>query len=152
LTEKIKKIPFILRKATKTIQFKTLYLNLLQASATISIILGTVVSALGLYSLASGPGVTFTIATKKPLTINPILAGLLTTLLGIILTFEGTDLVKVHFETSKIIFLCIISGYLTLNIPALLIGFGYSLFAGISAVVFGYLWIVTVILWLQRGE
>jgi mannose/fructose/N-acetylgalactosamine-specific phosphotransferase system component IID len=148
----MKKIFSIMRKVPKAIKFETIYLNLLRGLTIISVILGTVVSALGFYGLATGSGVTFVIGTEKPLTVNPTLAGLLTTLLGIILTFEGIYLVKAHFETSKIIFICILFGYLTLNIPALLLGLGYSLFAGIFAVVFGYLWVVTVILWLQRGE
>lgn len=150
--QKIKNIHPILKEIPKVIDFKTLYLNLLQGLSIISIIFGVSMSALGFYSLASGQGISFTIETKKPLHIDPIWASLLTSLSGMILTFEGTNLVKTHFETSRIIFYSIGFGYLALNIPAILLGFGYNLFAGLTAVIFGYLWLVTVILWLQRGE
>jgi|Deesub1362B_J571_1020462.scaffolds.fasta_scaffold00352_10 hypothetical protein len=150
--EKIKTVPSILKEISKNIDTKNLYLNLLQGVSITSIIFGALISALGLYSLASGHGISFIIENKKPLAIDPILAGLLTSLSGIILAFEGTGLMKAYFETSTIITISIIFGYLTLNIPATLLGLGYSLFGSITAVVFGYLWCITVILWLQRGE
>jgi hypothetical protein len=130
---------------------KTTYLNLIQAGVGISILLGTVFSALGLYGLATGKGIAFTVGAGT-VSLDPLLSALLTTITGIMLTFEGTALLRVSLQASRLIVFSITLGYLTINIPAILLGLNYSLAAGVSAIIFGYLWLITVIAWLQRGE
>jgi hypothetical protein len=130
---------------------KTTYLNLIQAGVGISILLGTVFSALGLYGLATGKGIAFTVGAGT-VSLDPLLSALLTTITGIMLTFEGVALLRVSLQASRLIIFSITLGYLTINIPAILLGLNYSLAAGVSAIIFGYLWLITVIAWLQRGE
>jgi hypothetical protein len=139
------------KKISKTASSRNWYLNAMQAGAGLSILLGTLISALGFYGLALGKGITFAV-TGETISIDPVLAGMLISLAGILLTFEGIALVKINLETSRLIIFSIVLGYCTLNIPAILLGFGHGLLAGISALIFGYLWLVTVFAWLQRGE
>lgn len=144
----ILQLPKYFRKITLS---RRSYLNAMQVGASLSIVLGTLVSALGFYGLASGKGITFAVSDGT-MSIDPFLSGVLVALAGILLTFEGIALVKVNLETSQLIIFSIVLGYCTLNIPAILLGFGHSLLAGIFAIIFGYLWLVTILAWLQRGE
>jgi len=77
---------------------------------------------------------------------------MLTTIAGVMLTFEGILLIRFSLQISRLIIFSIILGYFTLNVPAILLGLSYSLAAGIAAIIFGYLWLITVLAWLQRGE
>ncbi|MGQ9624171.1 MAG: hypothetical protein ACUVUF_04305 [Candidatus Bathycorpusculaceae bacterium] len=147
----ISRLPGYLKKISKTISSRNLYVNSIQAGGGLSILLGTLISALGFHGLATGKGVTFAV-TGGAISIDPILAGMLITLAGILLTFEGVALLKINIETSRLVVSLIVLGYCALNVPAILLGLGYSLFAGIFAIVFGYLWLVMVLAWLQRGE
>lgn len=139
------------KKIFRTASSRNWYLNAMQAGAGLSILLGTLISALGFYGLAFGKGITFAV-TGGTISIDPVFAGILTSLVGVLLTFEGIALVKISMETSRLIIFSIVLGYCTLNIPAILLGFGHSLLAGVFALIFGYLWLVTVLAWLQRGE
>ncbi|MDI6846733.1 MAG: hypothetical protein QMD23_01155 [Candidatus Bathyarchaeia archaeon] len=144
----ISQLPRYFKKVTPS---RSSYLNAMQALVSLSIVLGTLISALGFYGLASGKGITFAV-TDGTINIDPALAGMLISLAGILLTFEGVALVKVSLETSQLIIFSIVLGYCTLNIPAILLGVGHSLLAGILAIIFGYFWLITVFAWLQRGE
>jgi hypothetical protein len=139
------------KKILKTTSPRNLYFNSIQASAGLSILLGTLINALGFYGLASGKGITFAV-TGGIISIDPVLAGILISLAGLLLTIEGVALVKISIEASRLIIFSIVLGYCSLNVPAILLGLGQSLLAGIFAIVFGYLWLVTVLAWLQRGE
>lgn len=145
---------------SKTAKFKKIkkislprstYLNLIQGGVSLSILLGTVSSALGLYGLATGKGIAFTVEHGK-ISFDPVLSGLLTTVVGVMLTFEGIALMRASLQVSRLIVFSIILGYCVLNIPAILLGLNYSLAAGVAAIIFGYLWLVTIVAWLQRGE
>jgi hypothetical protein len=140
-----------LKKIKKTSFSRSTYSNLIQAGVGISILLGTVFSALGLYGLATGKGIVFTVGAGT-ISFDPFLSALLTTIVGIMLTFEGTALMRVSLQSSRLIIFSIILGYFTINIPAILLGLNYSLAAGVSAIIFGYLWLITILAWLQRGE
>jgi hypothetical protein len=136
----------------KKISFsRSTYSNLIQAGVGISIVLGTVFSALGLYGLATGKGIVFAVGAGT-MSFDPFLSALLTTIAGIMLTFEGTALMRVSLQASRLIIFSIILGYFTINIPAILLGLNYSLASGVSAIIFGYLWLITILAWLQRGE
>lgn len=147
LTLKLAKIKSI----KKISPSRSTYINLIQAGAGISILLGAVLSALGLYGLATGKGIVFSVGPGT-ISFDPFLSGLLTTIAGIMLTFEGIALMRVSLQISRLIISSIILGYCTLIIPAILLGLSYGLAAGISAMIFGYLWLVTILAWLQRGE
>jgi len=147
----ISQLPNYFKKLSKTVSSKNLYLNSIQAGGGLSIFLGTLFSALGFFGLATGKGITFTVASGT-INVDPILASIISSITGIILTFEGIALLKTSLEISRLIVLSMISGYCALNVPAILLGLGYNLFAGIFAIVFGYIWLVTVVAWLQRGE
>lgn len=142
---------------------RSVYLNLIQAGIGVSIFLGVVSSALGWYGLATGKGIIFTVepgpisidpSTVKtgPISIDPVLSSLLTVVIGSMLTFEGIFLTRAILRVPRLTIFSIVLGYCSLNIPAILLGLNYSLAAGISAIIFGYLWLVTVLAWLQRGE
>ncbi|MEM3730938.1 MAG: hypothetical protein QXG27_01740 [Candidatus Bathyarchaeia archaeon] len=141
----------LVKKISKVTSSRSFYLNIMQAGGGISIILGTLISALGFYGLASGKGINFVVADGI-MGMDPLLAGALISLVGVLLTFEGAALVKINVESFRLVFYAVVLGYCTLNVPAILLGFGYSLIAGIFAIVFGYLWLAAVLAWLQRGE
>ncbi len=147
LTLKIAKI----KRIKKFSLSRSTYINLIQAGIGVSILLGTVISALGFYGLATGKGIVFS-AGAGTISFDPIISGLLTTIAGVMLTFEGIALMKANLQVSRLIVFSITLGYCTLNIPAILIGLDYSLAAGIASIIFGYLWLVTILAWLQRGE
>ncbi|MEM2518548.1 MAG: hypothetical protein QXO49_06320, partial [Candidatus Bathyarchaeia archaeon] len=86
------------------------------------------------------------------ISFDPVLSGLLTTIVGVLLTFEGIILMRVSLQVSRLIVFSIILGYCALNVPAILLGLNYSLAAGVAAIIFGYLWLITILAWLQRGE
>ncbi|MEM3054912.1 MAG: hypothetical protein QXM52_04325 [Candidatus Bathyarchaeia archaeon] len=147
LTSKIAKI----KRVKKFSLSRSTYINLIQAGIGLSIVLGTAISALGFYGLATGKGIVFS-AGAGTISFDPIVSGLLTTIAGVMLTFEGIALMKANIEVSRLIIFSIILGYCTLNIPAILLGLDHSLAAGIAAIIFGYLWLITILAWLQRGE
>lgn len=147
LTSKIAKI----RRIKKISPSRSTYLNLIQAGIGLSILLGTAVSALGFYGLATGKGIVFTVGAGT-ISFDPVLSGLLTTIAGVLLTFEGIALMRISLQVSRLIVFSIILGYCALNVPAILLGLNYSLAAGIAAIIFGYLWLITILAWLQRGE
>ncbi|MEM1551499.1 MAG: hypothetical protein QXH03_02370 [Candidatus Bathyarchaeia archaeon] len=147
LISKIAKI-----KSIKKISLsRSTYLNLIQAGIGLSILFGTAVSALGFYGLATGKGIVFTVGAGT-ISFDPVLSGLLTTIVGVLLTFEGIILMRVSLQVSRLIVFSIILGYCALNVPAILLGLNYSLAAGVAAIIFGYLWLITILAWLQRGE
>jgi hypothetical protein len=150
LTSKISKISKInwIKKISLS---KSTYLNLIQAGIGLSILLGTALSALGFYGLATGRGIVFTVGAGT-ISFDPVLSGLLTIIVGVLLTFEGLALIRISLQVSRLIIFSIILGYCALNIPAILLGLNYSLAAGIAAMIFGYLWLITILSWLQRGE
>ncbi|MEM3725900.1 MAG: hypothetical protein QXZ02_06225 [Candidatus Bathyarchaeia archaeon] len=150
-SKSILQLPSYFKKLSKNISSKNLYLSSIQAGGILSILLGILFSALGFFGLATGKGITFAVASGT-ISIDPILASITSSIAGIILTFEGIALLKVNFEISRLIIFSIVSGYCTLNVPAILLGLNYGLFAGIFAIVFGYLWLVAILAWLQRGE
>ena len=147
LTPKLAK----LKRFKKISLSRSTYINLIQAGAGISILLGSVSSALGLYGLATGKGIVFTVGPGT-ISFDPLLSSMLTTVAGVMLTFEGILLIRFSLQISRLIIFSIILGYFTLNVPAILLGLSYSLAAGIAAIIFGYLWLITVLAWLQRGE
>lgn len=147
LTSKIAKI----KRIKKISPSRSTYLNLIQAGIGLSILLGTAVSALGFYGLATGKGIVFTVGAGT-ISFDPVLSGLLTTIAGVLLTFEGIALMRISLQVSRLIVFSIILGYCALNVPAILLGLNYSLAAGIAAIIFGYLWLITILAWLQRGE
>jgi hypothetical protein len=124
---------------------------LIQGGIGLSILLGTALSALGFYGLATGRGIVFTVGAGT-ISFDPFLSGLLTIVTGVLLTFEGIALMRISLQVSRLIIFSIILGYCTINIPAILLGLNYSLAAGIAAMIFGYLWLITILAWLQRGE
>lgn len=127
------------------------YLNFIQAGVGLSIFLGVVSSALGWYGLATGKGIVFTVGAGT-ISFDPVLSGLLTVVVGVMLTFEGIALIRTILQVSRLIIFSIVLGYCSLNIPAILLGLNYSLAAGVSAIIFGYLWLITILAWLRRGE
>jgi len=147
LTSKISKI----KKIKKISLPRGTYLNLIQGGIGLSILLGTALSALGFYGLATGRGIVFTVGAGT-ISFDPFLSGLLTIVAGVLLTFEGIALMRISLQVSRLIIFSIILGYCTLNIPAILLGLNYSLAAGIAAMIFGYLLLITILSWLQRGE
>jgi len=147
LTSKISKINWIKKISLS----KSTYLNLIQAGIGLSILLGTALSALGFYGLATGRGIVFTVGAGT-ISFDPVLSGLLTIIVGVLLTFEGLALIRISLQVSRLIIFSIILGYCALNIPAILLGLNYSLAASIAAMIFGYLWLITILSWLQRGE
>lgn len=140
-----------IRKIKKFSLSRSTYLNLVQAGIGLSILLGTAISALGFYGLSTGKGVAFSVGAGT-ISFDPITSGLLTTMAGVMLTFEGIALMRASLQVSRLIIFSIILGYFTLNIPAILIGLNHNLAAGVSAIIFGYLWLITILAWLQRGE
>jgi len=104
---------------------------------------------LGFYALAAQEGITFSVGR---LIFDPILVGFLFIIAGILLTFEGIIVASVILKISRLSIISIIFGFCSLNVPAIFLGFGYILVAGIFAVIFGFLWLITVLAWLQRGE
>jgi len=147
LTSKISKI----KKIKKISLPRGTYLNLIQGGIGLSILLGTALSALGFYGLATGRGIVFTVGAGT-ISFDPFLSCLLTIVAGVLLTFEGIALMRISLQVSRLIIFSIILGYCALNIPAILLGLNYSLAAGIAAMIFGYLWLITILAWLQRGE
>jgi len=147
LTSKISKVNWIKKISLS----KSTYLNLIQAGIGLSILLGTALSALGFYGLATGRGIVFTVGAGT-ISFDPVLSGLLTIIVGVLLTFEGLALIRISLQVSRLIIFSIILGYCALNIPAILLGLNYSLAASIAAMIFGYLWLITILSWLQRGE
>jgi hypothetical protein len=147
LTSKISKI----KRIKKISLSRSTYLNLIQGGIGLSILLGTALSALGFYGLATGRGIVFTVGAGT-ISFDPFLSGLLTIVTGVLLTFEGIALMRISLQVSRLIIFSIILGYCTINIPAILLGLNYSLAAGIAAMIFGYLWLITILAWLQRGE
>jgi len=147
LTSKISKI----KRIKKISLSRSTYLNLIQGGIGLSILLGTALSALGFYGLATGRGIVFTVGAGT-ISFDPFLSGLLTIVTGVLLTFEGIALMRISLQVSRLIIFSIILGYCALNIPAILLGLNYSLAAGIAAMIFGYLWLITILAWLQRGE
>ena len=147
LTSKIAKI----KRIKKFSLSRSTYINFIQAGIGLSILLGTVISALGFYGLATGKGIVFSVGTGT-ISFDPIVSGLLTTITGVVLMFEGMALMKASLQVSRLIIFSMILGYCTINIPAILLGLDYSLAAGVAAIIFGYLWLITILAWLQRGE
>ncbi len=147
LTSKISKI----KRIKKISLSRSTYLNLIQAGIGLSILLGTALSALGFFGLATGRGIVFTVGAGT-ISFDPVLSGLLTIIVGALLTFEGIALMRISLQVSRLTVFSIILGYCALNIPAILLGLNHSLAAGIAAIIFGYLWLITILAWLQRGE
>jgi hypothetical protein len=129
---------------------RQLYEKLIQFVGTATILLGIVISAIGLYGLSSGIGVT--LAVGRMISLAASLGGIITSFVGLLLLLEGIALVYVSLKLPRLVILSVILGFLSLNIPAILIGVGYSLAAGIAGIVFGYCWLVTIFVWLLRGE
>ncbi|MEM2806747.1 MAG: hypothetical protein QXK86_07880 [Candidatus Bathyarchaeia archaeon] len=147
LSSKIVKI----RKIKRISISRSTYLNLAQAGIGLSIFLGVISSAVGWYGIATGKGIIFN-AGAGTISFDPILTGLLTVVIGGMLTFEGIVLMRIILQVPRLIILSVVFGYCTLNIPAILLGLNHGLAAGVFAIIFGYLWLITVLAWLQRGE
>jgi hypothetical protein len=142
---------FVLRLLGAMQVSRKLYEELIQSVGTLTIFFGMVISAMGLYGFVSGGGITFAVSGGV-ISLPTFLASVLTSLAGILLLVEGIALIYVSFKPPRLIILSVVFGFFALNIPAILIGMGYSLAAGIAAIVFGYCWLVTVFVWLLRGE
>jgi len=138
------------KRISQTIFSTKVYLNTVQFFGGLSVLLGSIMSTLGFYGLAT-EGVTFTIG-HETIGFDPFLAGFLLVIVGELLTFEGIIILKALLKISRLSIISIIFGFCSLNIPAIFLGFGYSLVAGVFAVIFGFLWLITVLAWLQRGE
>lgn len=141
----------VLSKYFKTISSAKVYLGIMQFFSVLSILLGSIISMLSFYGLAIGNGITLS-AGPGTISLDPLLAGFLLEIAGILLAFEGIMVLKTVLKVSQLSIISILFGYCSLNIPAIFLGFGYSLIAGAFAVVFGFLWLITVLAWLQRGE
>lgn len=127
------------------------HLATIQFFAGLSVLLGSIISMLSFYGLATGKGLTFTVGYGT-INLNPFLAGFLLEIAGILLTFEGIMVLKTMFRISELAIVSIFFGFCSINVPAIFLGFGYSLVAGVFALIFGFLWLITVLAWLQRGE
>ncbi len=141
---------FIIKLLGSVEASRRLYEILVQFVGTVTILLGVVISAIGLYGLASGTGITF--AVSGVISFSASLGSVITSFVGLLLLLEGIAIVYTSLKLPRLIIFSVILGFLSLNIPAVLIGAGYSLAAGIAAIVFGYCWLVTIFVWLLRGE
>lgn len=141
---------FILRLLGSREVSRKLYEEFIQFVGTATILFGIAISAMGLYGLASGVGVTF--AVGGAISFSTFLGGIIASFVGLLLLFEGLALIYVNFKPPRLIILSVVLGFLSLNVPAILIGVGYSLAGGVVAIVFGYCWLVTLFAWLLRGE
>lgn len=152
MTEHIRSAIFkCIKRVSQTVSSTKVYFATIQFFAGTSILLGTILSAISFHGLAKGKGLPLTFGSET-ISLDPLLAGFLFEVAGILLTFEGIMIIKTIFKISQLNVTSIFLGFCCLNIPAIFIGFGYTLAAGVSAVVFGFLWLITVLAWLQRGE
>lgn len=141
----------IIKKISQTILSAKVYSNTIQFFGGLSLFLGIILSALGFYGLATEKGILFEVG-RGTISFDPTLAGVLSVLIGILLTVEGIMVLRVNFKISRLAIISLILGFCSLNVPAIFLGIGYSLVAGVFAIIFGYLWLITVLVWLQRGE
>jgi hypothetical protein len=144
-------LPAYFKKLLTTVSSTKLYSTFIQTVIFLSIVLGALISAVGFCGLVAKGVITSSI-NLNPVNIDPFSTSLIISLAGILLTFEGVALLRAFIETSQLIVLSIFLGYFALVISGILLGLGYRLFAGIAGAVLGYLWLITVLAWLQRGD
>jgi len=138
-----------LKRISQIIFSAKVYIGAIQCFGGLSILLGNVISMLGFYALAAQEGITFSVGR---LSLDPILVRFLFITAGILLTLEGIIVSKIVLKITRLSVISIIFGFCSLNVPAIFLGLGYTLVAGVFAVIFGFLWLITVLAWLQRGE
>jgi len=107
-----------------------------------ALLLGTVFTLVGAYGLAGGKGITFMSAEG---------AGLIFSIVGIIVLIGGIAMTHIGFKPSRPNFLFMVLGLCFLIVPLLLGGMGYTLVAAIVAIVFGYSFAAMLFYWLISG-
>jgi len=118
---------------------------LIQSGALLGILFGVFLSTVGVYEAVGGTG-----TIVMPLFEFEVdqVAGLVFTIVGVAALAGGIALCYIGFKLQRLNFVCIILGSCGLIIPSMIFGIGYTLAAGIVAIVLGYAWLATFFLWL----
>lgn len=118
--------------------------KLMKFGGIVAVLLGIVFTLAGAYGLAGGTGTAFTINERVVTAQEQSIVGVIVLLGGIALTYFG-------LKFSRQAILSIVLGLCSLIIPAILLGIGINLVAGV-VFVFSYSFVAMVFLWFARAR
>ncbi len=114
-------------------------------------LLGLFLSTVGAHEAAKETIMVVDLPPLLTVEVDQVL-GLVFSMVGIASLIGGIALCYVGFRLQRISVACIVLGSCGLAAPSMILGMGYSLTAGIAAIVIGYPWLATLLLWLMGGE
>ena len=115
-------------------------------------LLGLLLTAVGAHPAAAGTSIVIDVPPLPFVVEVDQVLGLVLSLVGIAFLVGGIALCYVGFKLQRLNVACIILGSCGLIIPSMTLGMGYNLVAGIAAIIIGYPWLATLLLWLTGGE
>jgi hypothetical protein len=122
-------------------------LRTLMRLGIVAIPLGVVLTALGMYGLVGGTGITFVINERV---ISAQEGGPIFSIVGIMLLIGGIATIYVGFKISLLTFISIVLGSCSLIVPAIFFGMRNNLVGGLTMIVSGYAFLATIFMWLTR--
>jgi hypothetical protein len=144
------------KKIMKSVRARVRARALKKSVGFVAIFLGTILSLAGAYGLAGGTVIKFTIGDKV---VSAQESGIIFSVVGIIVLLGGIVIAYIGLKSSRLITISSILGLCSLIIPAMLFGINYNLperatynlAIGIIAIVLGYSFLATILIWLKRG-
>lgn len=115
----------------------------MKLGGSVAILFGIVFTSAGAYGLAGGTGIRFTINERV---VSAQEGGMIFSIVGITVLFGGIAITYFALRFPQLTILSIVLGLCSLVIPAIFLGTGINLVAGI-VLVFSYSFVATVFLW-----
>jgi hypothetical protein len=124
---------------------------LIQGGGVLAMLLGLFLSTVGVHPATGGTSIEINLWPLSVVEVDQVV-GLVFSIVGIASLLGGIALCYVGFKLQRLNAACIILGSCGLIIPSMILGMGYNLAAGITAVIIGYPWLATLFLWFTGGE